>query len=186
MCLGTRHPLLNVLAFLFPWPGGLANIILSRSVNFFADPYAVDEVLVSPATRLPLALVLLLPLDITTSHLLPFAGYTARIDPSFAVDSPSVPTGKTPLTHFTSAFLRRTRSVMRAYGLDAMQLHDITAVWAAIAHPPGLEGPAAGWTFRRRLFSIERCAPHHTSSYYTRRAKGSGYTGSASTQVACA
>ena len=58
--------------------------------------------LVSPATRLPLARVLLLPLDITTSHLLPFAGYTSRIDPSFAADSPSVPTGKRPLLHQAS------------------------------------------------------------------------------------
>jgi hypothetical protein len=116
----------------------------------------------------------------------PFAGYTARIDPSFAADGPSVPTGKTPVTHFTSAFLRRTRSVMRTRGLDSMQLHDITAVWAAIAHPPWLEAPAARWTIRRRLFSTERCAPHHTSSYYTRRAKESGCTGSASTRAACA
>jgi hypothetical protein len=115
-------------------------------------------VLISPATRLPLARVLLLPLDITTSHLLPFATYTARVDPTFATENPSVPMGKTPLTHFTSAFLLRTRKVMRAYGQDAMQLHDIAAVWGAITHPPGLKGTAPGWTVRRRLFQIERCA----------------------------
>lgn len=46
---------------------------------------------------------------------------------------------------------------MRAYGRDAMELHDIVAVWAAIAHPPGLEGSAPGWTARRRLFLMERC-----------------------------
>jgi len=47
---------------------------------------------------------------------------------------------------------------MRADGKDAMELHDIAAVWAAIAHPPGLAGPAPGWGFRRRKFLIERCA----------------------------
>jgi hypothetical protein len=118
----------------------------------------VDEVLISPTTRLPLARVLLLPLDITSSHLLPFSSYTARVDPAFAIDRPSVPAAKTPLTHFTSAFLRRTRGVMRAYGKDAMELHDIAAVWAAIAYPPGLEGSAKGWTARRRLFQMERYA----------------------------
>jgi hypothetical protein len=44
---------------------------------------------------------------------------------------------------------------MRAYGKDAMELHDIAAVWAAIAYPPGLEGSAPGWTARRRLFQME-------------------------------
>jgi len=125
-------------------------------INFFADPYTVDKVLVSPTMRLPLARVLLLPLDITSSHLLPFSGYVAHVDPAFATDRPSVSTAKAHLTHFTSAFLRRTRSVMRAYGRDGMELHDITAVWAAIAHPPGLEGCAEGWVARRRLFLMER------------------------------
>lgn len=45
---------------------------------------------------------------------------------------------------------------MRASGRDALELHDITAVWAAIAHPPELEGPTSGWAFRRRLFQVER------------------------------
>jgi hypothetical protein len=116
----------------------------------------VDEVLISPTTRLPLARVLLLPLDITSNHTLPFSSYIARVDPAFATDGPSIPTAKTPLTHFTSAFLRRTRGVMRAYGKDAMELHDIVAVWAAIAYPPELEGPVPGWSTRRRLFLMER------------------------------
>ncbi|KAH9986999.1 nucleoside hydrolase [Russula compacta] len=132
------------------------NTTPSAEFNFFADPYAVDEVLISPTTRLPLARFLLLPLDITSSHLLPFSSYIAHIDPAFAEDRPSVAAGKAPLTHFTNAFLRRTRSVMRAYGQDGMALHDIVAVWAAIAHPPGLEGSAPGWTARRRLFLMER------------------------------
>jgi len=156
-CLGIRRLLPNVLAFPLPRLGSLSDgYIGSLSVNFFADPYAVDEVLISPTTRLPLTRVLLVPLDITSSHLLPFAGYTARIDPAFVADQPSVPTAKTPITHFTSAIFRRARNVMRAYGQDAMILHDIVAVWAAIAHPPGLEGFAPGWTARRRVFLMER------------------------------
>jgi len=132
------------------------NTTPSAEFNFFADPHAVDEVLISPTTRLPLARVLLLPLDITSIHLLPFSSYITRIDPAFAIDRPSIPTAKTPLTHFTSAFLRRTRGVMRAYGKDAMELHDIVAVWAAIAYPPWPEVSAPGWTARRRLFQMER------------------------------
>lgn len=50
---------------------------------------------------------------------------------------------------------------MRAFGRDAMELHDIVAVWAAIAHPPGLEGSAPGWAARRRLFLMERYAMHY-------------------------
>lgn len=130
--------------------------------------------LISPTTRLPLARVLLLPLDITSTHLLPFSTYTTHIDPAFATDRPSVPTAKTPLTHFTSAFLRRACSVMRAYGRDAMQLHDIAAVWAAIAHPPGLEGSAPGWTARRRSFLMERCAMPYMVASDTNRVDESG------------
>lgn len=121
----------------------------------------MDEVLISPTTHLPLARVLLLPLDITSTHLLPFSSYITHIDPAFAIDRPSIPAAKTPVTHFTSAFLRRTRSVMRAYGKDAMELHDIAAVWAAIAYPPGPEVSAPGWTARRRLFQMERYAMHY-------------------------
>ena len=125
-------------------------------VNFFADPFAVAEVLTSSTTRIPLERVLLLPLDITSSHVLPFVTYSTHVDPTFATDTPSIQAGKRPLTHFSSAFLRRMRHVMRAHGLDGMELHDIAAVWAAIAHPPGLEGPAPGWTVRRRRFEMER------------------------------
>ncbi|KAH9032457.1 nucleoside hydrolase [Lactarius pseudohatsudake] len=126
------------------------------TVNFFADPFAVAEVLTSATTRLPLERVLLLPLDITCLHTLPFSAYSKYVDPTFAEDTPSVLAGKKPLTHFSSAFFRRTRRVMRGFGLDGMELHDIAAVWAAITHPPGLEGAAPGWTVRRRRFEMER------------------------------
>ena len=101
--------------------------------------------------------MLLLPLDITRSHFLPFSTYSTYVDPAFASDTPSILSDKTQLTHFSSAFLRRTRHVMRARGVDGIKLHDIAAVWAAIAHPPVLEGAAPGWTVRRRRFEMERC-----------------------------
>ncbi|KAH8996418.1 nucleoside hydrolase [Lactarius hatsudake] len=132
------------------------NATPSAEFNFFADPFAAAEVLRSETTRLPLERVLLLPLDITRPHTLPFSAYSKYVDPAFAEDTPSVLAGKKPLTHFSSAFFRRTRHVMRAHGLGGMELHDIAAVWAAITHPPGLEGAAPGWTVRRRQFEMER------------------------------
>ncbi|KAH9971125.1 nucleoside hydrolase [Lactifluus volemus] len=152
-CLRERIGRVVIMGGALDVPG---NATPTAEFNFFADPYAVHEVLIAPATRLPLTRVLLLPLDITTSHLLPFATYNVHVDPTFATEMPSIPTGKAPLTHFTSAFLLRARKVMRAYGVDAMELHDITAVWAAVAHPPGLQGSAPGWTVRHRLFQMER------------------------------
>ncbi|KAI0301088.1 Inosine/uridine-preferring nucleoside hydrolase domain-containing protein [Multifurca ochricompacta] len=142
VCVRERIGRVVIMGGALDVPGG--NISPCAEFNFFSDPYAVDEVLISPTTRLPLARVLLLPLDITTTHLLPFVTYTTYVDPTFAADTPSVAVGKTPLAHFTSAFLRRPRAVMRGFGRDGIKLHDITAVWAAIAHPPGLEGTAPG------------------------------------------
>jgi len=153
VCVRERIGRVVIMGGALDVPG---NATPSAEFNFLADPYAVDEVLISSTTRLPPARVLLVPLDLTSTHLLPFSGYATHIDPSFEADRPSVSTDKSPLSHFTSAFLRRTRNVMRAFGQDAMELHDIAAVWAAIAHPPRLEGPAPGWSFRRRKFLMER------------------------------
>ncbi|KAI0062857.1 nucleoside hydrolase [Artomyces pyxidatus] len=131
--------------------------------NFFADPYAVAEVLTPENTAfgLPLSRVLLLPLDITTPHELSFPLYASHIDTTFALDAPSEANGKAPVTHFTSAFLRRTRSVMHRYGKDAMELHDIAAVWCAIENPPvpdesDVFNLKKGWHVRRRKFAMER------------------------------
>ncbi|RDB25389.1 Inosine-uridine preferring nucleoside hydrolase [Hypsizygus marmoreus] len=126
--------------------------------NFFADPYAVKELLISSEhhTGLPLDRFIMLPLDITTPHELPFPSYKAKIDPSFdSSAAPSVADGKLPLTHFTSSFLERTREIMLQFGKDAMELHDIVAVWCAIENPPGLS-LSDGWKARSRLFDIER------------------------------
>lgn len=165
----------------------------SRLVNWYADPYAVYELLTPSAdaahSGLPISRTLILPLDITTPHEIPFPAYAEHIDPTFAPDQPSKAESKAPLRHFASAFLRRTREVMKSFGKDAMELHvsssiifeafqrnitqtswqDITAVWAAAQNPPtetdAVMGLADGWSIYWRTFAIER----YVLSYYLQR-----------------
>ncbi|KAJ6558528.1 Inosine/uridine-preferring nucleoside hydrolase domain-containing protein [Mycena vulgaris] len=135
--------------------------------NFFADPYAVKKLLIedgdttSPKTLLPLDRFILLPLDITTPHELPFPFYKEKVDPSFETSAiPSDGYNKSPLTHFTSSFLEQARVVMLQFGKDSMELHDIVAVWCALENPPvpdsGADTLASGWKARNRVFDIER------------------------------
>ena len=132
-------------------------------VNFFADPYAVKELLISTPLHqgLPLNRFVLLPLDITTPHELPFPEYKRDVDPAFHNSSlPSISHNKSPLTHFTSSFLERTREIMLQFGKDAMELHDVVAVWCAIENPPLLDTApmalAPDWQGCMRIFDIER------------------------------
>ena len=132
-------------------------------VNFFADPYAVKELLITTPLHqgLPLNRFILLPLDVTTPHELPFPEYKRDVDPTFFNSSlPSISLGKSPLTHFTSSFLETTRETMLKYGKDALELHDIVAVWCAIENPPHLDAApivlAPGWQGCKRVFDIER------------------------------
>jgi hypothetical protein len=135
-----------------------------RTVNFFADPYAVKELLMSlsPSTGLPPDRFMLLTLDITTPHQLPFQCYKSKVDPAFeSTTVPSLASEKSPLVHFTSSFLERTKEVMREFGSHAMELHDIVAVWFAIENPPLKEQEdglfmVPGWKVSRRKFGIER------------------------------
>ncbi|KAI0044554.1 nucleoside hydrolase [Auriscalpium vulgare] len=145
--------------------------------NFFADPYAVAEVLTPTggALGLPLERVLLLPLDITTSHELPFPAYGAAVDAAFS-QPPSDPDAVLaknpalePIAYFTSAIFGRLRGVMNAFGNDAMELHDITAVWCAAHNPPQPDAAsdsqtqvvaADGWSVRRRIMTMERTGEH--------------------------
>ncbi|KAF9268811.1 nucleoside hydrolase [Marasmius fiardii PR-910] len=128
--------------------------------NFFADPYAVKEVLCPEDGDPPFSLdrFLLLPLDITTPHELPYPVYKERVDQAFeGTSAPSASSMKPPLIHFTSSFLERSRDVMLRFGKDAMELHDIVAVWCAISIPPSsAENLAPGWMAERRIFDIER------------------------------
>ena len=139
---------------------------LTSTVNFFADPFAAKDLLcpVAPGSGLPLERVLLATLDVTTPHELPFPFYTQHIDPTFdSTQRPSIGSGKAPLTHFTSSFLERTREIMVSFGKDALELHDVVAVWCAIENPPetvvkenALPGLSPGWTAVKRKFDIER------------------------------
>lgn len=110
---------------------------------------------------IPLDRFLLIPLDITTPHELPFPLYKEIVDPTFEnTKFPSISGDKSSIAHFTSSFLERTREIMLAFGKDAMELHDIVAVWCAIANPPFANGKpvalAPGWQGARRVFDIER------------------------------
>ncbi|KAJ8518201.1 hypothetical protein ONZ45_g4704 [Pleurotus djamor] len=133
--------------------------------NFFADPFAVHELLTPgsdiPEPHFPLDRFFLLPLDITTPHELPFPFYKDVVDTAFLnTTAPSSEvSGKSRLMHFTSSFLERSREVMLDFGKDAMELHDIVAVWFALSNPPVGDGPcrlAPGWRMTKRKFQIER------------------------------
>ncbi|KAF9474572.1 nucleoside hydrolase [Pholiota conissans] len=131
--------------------------------NFFLDPFAVKELLISTDLHggLPLDRFLWLPLDVTLQHELPFSAYKSAVDPTLDGPAlPSSPDGKTALVHFTSSFLERTREIMLQFGKDAMELHDIVAVWCAIENPPFADNQpmtlGAGWKGRPRVFDIER------------------------------
>lgn len=134
-------------------------------VNFFADPHAVYDVITPaiPNQGFPLERFILVPLDVTTLHELPFSVYKVQVDPEFEdTSSPSNPATKSPLVHFTSAFLERTREVMLSFGKDLMELHDPLAVWLAIENPPGKESAGQapvlrhGWRTTRRRLQVER------------------------------
>lgn len=128
----------------------------------------MKELLEPPTLIFPHSRWLLIPLDITTPHELPFPLYEQRIDRAFGSTSqPSEAQGKAPIVHFTSAFLERTREVMKMFGKDAMELHDIVAVWCACDNPPASDeevkqvGGAVralhqGWAAVPRRFQVER------------------------------
>ena len=156
-----------------PYPDRL---IFTATVNFFADPFAVKELLTpsSPAEGFPLDRFILLPLDVTTPHEIPFPYYKEHIDPAFKdTTQPSDATKKAPLIHFTSAFLERTREVMLLFGKDAMELHDIVAVWCAVENPPPSDAELAAaistpvlskkWKTVRRRFQVERSVAIHSA-----------------------
>lgn len=76
-----------------------------------------------PDKGIPLDRFLLMPLDITTPHELPFPTYQERVDKTFVSSAkPSTACQKSPLVHFTSSFFERTREVMLEFGKDAMEV----------------------------------------------------------------
>lgn len=152
-----------MLSVIYVWLQCQFKALTSLLVNFFADPYAVKELLISTPLHkgIPLDRFLLIPLDITTPHELPFPLYKEYVDPAFEnTKAPSISADKPPVAHFTSSFLEKTREIMIAFGKDAMELHDIVAIWCAIANPPLANGEpvtlAPGWRGSRRVFDVER------------------------------
>lgn len=143
-------------------PGNTTSV---AEFNVYADPYAARELLIPTdiTSGLPLDRVIIAPLDITSNHELPFPHYCQKVDPAFkSTAQPSNADGKSPLVHFTSSVFERTREIMLEWGKDAMELHDIVAIWCAIENPPeinpvrGLPGMSTGWVLAQRTFDIER------------------------------
>lgn len=143
-------------------PGNTTSV---AEFNVFADPCAAKELLVPTdlTSGLPLDRVVLAPLDVTTAHELPFPHYVQKVDPAFtSTVQPSIADGKSPLVHFTSSVFEGTREIMLEWGKDALELHDIVAIWCAMENPPeinpvgGLPGMSTGWAIAERTFDIER------------------------------
>ncbi|OAX42300.1 nucleoside hydrolase [Rhizopogon vinicolor AM-OR11-026] len=143
-------------------PGNTTSV---AEFNVFADPFAARELLVPTdlANGFPLERLILVPLDITTIHELPFPYYCQKVDPTLeSAANPSNADGKSPVVHFTSSVFERTREIMISFGKDVLELHDIVAIWCAIENPPeinsvyGLPGMSPGWTVVERTFDIER------------------------------
>ena len=97
--------------------------------NIFNDPFAAKELFeadpsINPTSPfLPLDRVLLIPLDITSTHTLFYPTYTSLVDPSFIYgqDVKRV-REKYPLTYFTSAFLQGMRAeTIQSGGRDALE-----------------------------------------------------------------
>lgn len=143
------------------------NTTPSAEFNFFADPFAVKQLLFNPSSPygLPLDRFLLLSLDVTALLHLPFELYKRAVDPTFQdTKTPSkLSDGKSTLVHLTSSFLENTREIMLSFGEDAMELHDVAAIWCAIESPPIQTNISAntcplnnGWRARKRILDIER------------------------------
>ncbi|KAF8604149.1 nucleoside hydrolase [Ceratobasidium sp. AG-I] len=139
------------------------NTSATAEFNFFADPKAVTFVMdAAKSERINLVLA---PLDLTTSHAVPFSHL---IHPLLAsgplLSGPDLSIAMTPLRAFTSVILHRVRRVSRELGIpDAFAMHDPLAVWVALAHAGVPRGAPliTGWGIEKRDFVIE-CLGHYT------------------------
>lgn len=121
--------------------------------NFFADPWAAKALLEDAAKEDGGALpIYLLPLDITTRHVVPYELLVRQPgDPLFEAN---------PLVRLISAFMRKPRAVTNACAgdepfdpakHDLFEGHDPLAVAHAIAYSPD----APGWEVVEREFQVE-------------------------------
>ncbi|KAF9518893.1 hypothetical protein BS47DRAFT_1413108 [Hydnum rufescens UP504] len=155
------------------------NTSASSEFNFFADPYAAEEVLKAGSEgRVNLVLV---PLDITSRHTIPFSslirGPSLSISGTLAPEPNPTEMQPSILRDFTDAILARPREVLASLGLtgDVFEMHDPVAAYFVIDHARssselGLEGTSGGsnsderpcwalrpgWETTIRRFVIER------------------------------
>ncbi|KAM0787015.1 hypothetical protein ACM66B_006283 [Microbotryomycetes sp. NB124-2] len=134
------------------------NTLPSSEFNFAADPHAAAFVLSSSSAAARLDNLYLLPLDITTSLTMSFDEYKRLVDPELeGSHKPSCPEGKSPLVHFTSAFLERTVEVIRKYGGEAMEMHDPSCIWALIdCVRDNSDELGRAWHWQWREFEVEK------------------------------
>lgn len=144
------------------------NTTPSAEFNTFADPFAAQVVFSLGLTNL-----YLFPLDITSTLTLPFDMYKSLVDPTFeGTHAPSCPDGKSPLSHFTSAFLEKVIETMKRYGGDAMELHDPAVVWALIDWARHRQSSAPGGS----PGEIESALQPRRGSEMRRRVMADGFT----------
>ena len=121
--------------------------------NCSSSRYAAENVLQAATAQLfPLVL---LPLDITSQHTIPFS---TLIRPPTISEEEEEPTS---IRSFLNAMLSRPRIILRAFGLmgDVFEMHDPLAAWFVIQHAEaGIAGTELrdGWETTRRDFVIER------------------------------
>jgi hypothetical protein len=109
--------------------------------------------------------LILTPLDLTTSHDVPFSHLIHPLLMSGPLLGGSdLSNAMTPLRAFTSAILHRVRRVSRELGIpDTFAMHDPLAVWVALAHAeiPRDATLTSGWGAEKRDFVIE-CIGEYT------------------------
>ncbi|KAG8937097.1 hypothetical protein FRC03_007798 [Tulasnella sp. 419] len=121
----------------------------SAEFNFFADPYAAHHILsIAESGLIPFVLV---PLDATSRHVIPFSRLLRTISASAC----------TPIEGFLSALLSRPREVLKMLGLsDEFEMHDPFAAWFVIQTlglpVPGTLAERSGWGIVKRKFIVEK------------------------------
>ncbi|KAH7090866.1 nucleoside hydrolase [Auriculariales sp. MPI-PUGE-AT-0066] len=129
--------------------------------NVFADPFAAGLLLgAHSAAERPLP-ILVVPLDISTLHTVPFDALITSLD------DPAAP----PLERFVSVVLDRPRRVLKLLGYpDVMEMHDPLAAYVVLAHV-AVTGPQLldGWVVERRTILVERVGEHTRGMFVTDR-----------------
>jgi len=121
------------------------NTTPSAEFNFFADPYAAQEVLKAASQNI--ISVIQIPLDLTRQYVVTFAEMV-----------PLKPNKNILLQYFLSALLARPRRAHHILGhKDELRMHDPLTAWFTIQHAKTDHLRVEdGWGVMRRVFMIER------------------------------